>query len=80
MTDNVENLILEHLKRFHAGQEPIESRLEEVVYRLGQLEVGIAGVRRDVAHGDEFDAGLSVRFDNLAKRIERIERRLDLTN
>ncbi|MDP2823510.1 MAG: hypothetical protein Q8O52_12655 [Sulfuritalea sp.] len=79
MTGNVENLMLEHLKRFQAGQDRIEQKLEEVIYRLGQLEVGIAGVRRDVAHGDEFDAGLGVRFDNIAKRIERIEKRLELS-
>lgn len=79
MTETVENLMLEHLKRFQAGQDRIEQKLEEVIYRLGQLEVGIASVRRDVAHGDEFDAALSVRFDNMAKRIEHIERRLELT-
>ncbi|MCF8177770.1 MAG: hypothetical protein K9J74_04630 [Sulfuritalea sp.] len=80
MAEKVENLMLEHLKRFQAGQERIEQKLDEVIYRLGQLEVGIAAVRRDVAHGDEFDAGLSVRFDNIAKRMERIEKRLELAN
>jgi len=78
MAETVENLILEHLKRFQAGQDNINTKLDEVIYRLGQLEVGIAGVRRDVAHGDEFDASLSVRFDNMSKRIEKIERRLEI--
>ena len=80
MTGNVENLILEHLKRFQTGQDHINRKLDEVIHRLGQLEVGIAAVRRDVAHGDEFDASLSVRFDNMSKRIERIEHRLELTS
>lgn len=80
MADTVENLILEHLKRFQAGQDSINTKLDEVIYRLGQLEVGLAAVRRDVAHGDEFDAGLSVRFDNMAKRIEHIEKRLELAS
>lgn len=69
MTGNVENLILEHLKRFQTGQDHINRKLDEVIRRTGQLEVGIAAVRRDVAHGDEFDASLSVRFDNMSKRM-----------
>ena len=36
MTDNVENLILEHLKRFQGGQDRIERKLEEIVARIGQ--------------------------------------------
>lgn len=39
MTDNVENLILEHLKRFQGGQDRIERKLEEIVARIGQLEL-----------------------------------------
>jgi len=79
MTDKIENIILEHLKQFQAGQTRIETKMDEIIYRVGQLEVGIAAVRRDVAHGDEFDAGMSIRFDNMAKRIEHIEKRLELT-
>lgn len=45
MTDQIENLILEHLKHFQAGQEHIERKLEEVINRLGNLEIGVASVR-----------------------------------
>ena len=44
MTDNVENLILEHLKRFQGGQDRIERKLEEIVARIGQLELGLGRV------------------------------------
>lgn len=80
MAEKIENLILEHLKQFQAGQSRIETKMDEIIYRLGQLEVSTAAIRRDVAHGDEFDAGLSVRFDNMAKRIEHIEKRLELAS
>ena len=79
MTENVENLLLEHLKRFQAGQERIERKLEELVTRVGQLELGVAGLRRDLAHNEEAGATLSIRIDRVGERLDRIERRLELT-
>ncbi|OCX67711.1 hypothetical protein A6M27_17145 [Acidithiobacillus thiooxidans] len=63
MAEEIGNLILEHLKRFQVGQDRIERKLEEVVTRLGSLEVSVA----------------SVRLDRLSERIDRIERRLELS-
>ncbi len=80
MTETVENLVLEHLKRVQAGQDRIERKLEELVVRVGQLELGLAGLRRDFAHSDETGAGMSVRLDRLAERLDRIERRLELVD
>ena len=80
MTDSTENLILEHLKRFQAGQERIEYKLEEVITRIGQLELGFASLRRDFAHADENAAGMSVRMDRMSERIQRIEKRLELAS
>lgn len=78
MSDTTDNLILEHLKRFQAGQDRIERKLEEIVNRIGHLEVGLAGLRRDFAHADEAAAAMSVRLDRMNDRIERVERRLEL--
>ncbi len=79
MPETVENLLLEHLKRFQAGQERIERKLDEIVARVGQLELGVAGLRRDFAHADENGASLSVRLDKVSERLDRIERRLELS-
>lgn len=79
MTNNTENLILEHLKRFQAGQDRIERELKEIKGRLSQLEIGVAGVRGDLAHLSGDQARQQVSMDGLADRIERIERRLELT-
>lgn len=79
MAEEIENIILEHLKRFQVGQDRIERKLEEVVTRLGALEVSVASVRRDIAHNEENTAVMSVRMDRLNERIDRIERRLELS-
>jgi hypothetical protein len=78
MTDNTENLILEHLKRFQAGQERIVAELKEIKSRLSQLEIGVAGIRGDIAHVSGDQARQQVSIDGLVERIERIERRLEL--
>ena len=80
MTENIENLLLEHLKRFQPGQERIERKLEEVVNRIGHLEGSVAGLRRDFAHSDENTAAMSVRLDRLSERFDRIEKRLELVS
>ncbi|HPO18304.1 MAG TPA: hypothetical protein PLO07_03850 [Rubrivivax sp.] len=77
MGEPIDNLLLEHLKRFQAGQARAERKLDEVVHRLGPLATAVAGLRRDFAHADEHAALLSVRFDRMNERIERIERRLE---
>ena len=77
MTDSA-NLVLEHLKRFQAGQDRIERKLDELVTRVGALETGFASMRQDIARTDAAIAGLSVRLDAMGTRIDRIERRLQL--
>ena len=78
MTENVENVILEHLKRFQMCHDRIEAKLGEVVTRIGSLEPSVAGLRRDFSHSEENSASISVRMDRLNDRLERVERRLDL--
>jgi septal ring factor EnvC (AmiA/AmiB activator) len=78
MTDNVENLVLEHLRAISADIARMERKQDEVITRLGRLELAVAGLRRDMAHTDEAAAEQNVRMDHLAERVERIERRLEL--
>ena len=48
--------------------------------RLGSLEIVVAGMRRDLAHmyGDVVEG--HIRVDQLTVRVERIERRLELSD
>ena len=46
---NVENLILEHLKKIQAEQSAARERDAEIMSRLGTIENGIARISRDEA-------------------------------
>jgi uncharacterized coiled-coil protein SlyX len=78
MTESIENLILEHLKRFQTDLSASRERDSEMLSRLGRLELAIAGLRRDIAHFDEGAAEQSLRLDRLVERMDRVERRLEL--
>lgn len=47
MSDNVENLILEHLRGMRGSQERVEHELHEIKNRITSLESGVAEIRRD---------------------------------
>jgi septation ring formation regulator EzrA len=78
MPDNVENLLLEHLKRFQAGQDRIERKLDEHTQRFSRMESVLARIGRENAdfYSEQVDDRRSL--DALRDRIERIERRLEL--
>lgn len=78
MTDNVENPILEHLKRFQGTLERIERKVDEHTQRLASLENTMASVKRDTADIYTELAGQNFRSDRINERIERIEKRLEL--
>ncbi len=80
MTDNVENLVLEHLRHIRNRIDRVADTVDDIKSRLTSLEITTAGIRRDLAHmyGDIVEQ--HVRVDQLTARIERIERRLDLAN
>ena len=78
MTDTVENLILEHLKKFQAEMMAARERDTEILTRLASMESMIASVKRDTADIYTELAGHNVRTDRINARIERIEKRLEL--
>lgn len=79
MSDSTDLLLLEHLKAIRADIAGIKADLKENVRRLGRVEMALAGLRLDMAHHGEGMAERSLRLDRLAERIERIEKRLDLS-
>lgn len=80
MTDNVENLLLEHMKRFQAALERIERKQDELVARIANLEGAVALIMQHLAHFSAADAAQQLAIDNIGKRLDRIERRLELTH
>lgn len=77
--EDTDNLVIEHLKRFQAGQERIERKLEEITRRLANLEGGQASIIQHIGHLASADAQQQVSADGFDQRLERIERRLELT-
>ena len=78
MTENVESLILEHLRHMRGKIDGIADSMDDLKARMTSLEGSMIGVKREVNHGDETDARLQVSVDKIMKRLERIENRLEL--
>ena len=78
MTEQIDNLVLEHLKRFQATLDRVERKVDELKGRLANLEAGQASVIQHIGHLASADAQLQVQSDGFSARLERIERRLDL--
>ena len=78
MSDKVENLILEHLRHIRGKVDQIVNDMDDLKARMSSLEASMVSVKREVNHSDEVDARQQVSLDKLAKRIERIETRLEL--
>ena len=78
MTENIESLILEHLRAIPADVVAVKEDVREIKQRLTSLETGVAGLRRDHASLDGDIADQHARYARLAEPVERIERRLEL--
>ena len=80
MAENVDNLMLEHLKRFQATLERIENKIGELTTRQNETHSAVISLRRDQAQDAEVSAHLQVQLDAVRERLDRIERRIELTN
>jgi hypothetical protein len=73
MTDNVESLILEHLRHIRSKMDAVSLDMSDIKSRLSSLEETQGQLL--VMMG-----GLGKRMDRFDERLGRIERRLDLEN
>lgn len=78
MSEGVENLILEQLKRIQAEQSAARDRDLEMMSRIAHLEITISRIARDEAtnYAEIIEDRHTV--DRIKERIDRIERRLEL--
>ena len=72
MTDNIESLVLEHLRAIRADVADIKDRMAQVEINLSMLGQQV-GALTTAVYGHKGE------FDTLRRRVERIERRLELT-
>lgn len=75
---NIENLILEHLKKIQAELSASRERDAEIMTRLAHIETGIARISRDESQNYAEIVEERHSMDKLKERIERIERRLEI--
>jgi hypothetical protein len=79
MIDEPENLTLRYLRRLDSKMDSMTEILRDHGYRLTRIEAGMASLRRDQASDAESVAFSATRVDRLNERVERIERRLELS-
>ena len=81
MTETVTNeLILEHLKALRADSVQAKRDRKDIVRRLGNIESSLSTLRRDQALASAEQVEDRHAMDDLKCRVERIERRLELTD
>ena len=80
MSENVENMVLEHLKRFQAPLDRVERKISELTGRVANLEGGQASIIQHLGHLAAADAAQQLSTDNVNDRLDRLERRLELAN
>ncbi len=79
MTDSVENLVIEHQRHIRGRVDQIADDMSDLKRRISGLETSMVLVKREVAASDETDVHLQVSLDKIVERIQRIEKRLELS-
>lgn len=77
MADNVENLTHEMLRRVHGKLDEIQA---EMRLRFTGVETGLAAIKHRLVAFHLTDVARADEITDLRRRIERIERRLDLVD
>jgi tetrahydromethanopterin S-methyltransferase subunit G len=73
-----ENIVIAHLRHIRDRVDRIGDDVDDLKSRLSSLEHTVAGVRRDLAHMYGEVVEQHARYDGIAKRVDRIEQRLEL--
>lgn len=73
MTDNIENIVLEHLKAIRSDMSELTNGQKLTNERLSAIEHHMAGFHITGANHSE-------ELDTLKERIDRIEKRLQLVD
>ena len=71
MTQEMENIVLEHLRLIRASIEDLKTEVRNFNLRVGAVEHQIGGIQLS-------GAGQSDELDHIKVRLDRVERRLDL--
>lgn len=82
MTDNIENLVLEHLCSLRNDvaslRTEVHDSFRDVKMRLSTIENGLVSLKRDST--DQYSEAIrqQTSIDQILDRLERVEKRLEL--
>ncbi|WP_414041697.1 hypothetical protein ACJU26_06495 [Acidithiobacillus sp. M4-SHS-6] len=79
MSDEIESLVLEHLRHIRGRVDQIAEDMGDMKHRISGLEQSMNLVKREINLSEETDARQQITLDKLIERIQRIERRLELS-
>ena len=78
MADDVDSIVIEHLRAIRGQLGRVEERVTDFGQRMTGLERVVASLGTSLAHQGDSAALQNQRIDGLAARLDRIERRLEL--
>ena len=78
MTENIDNLVLEHLRHIRSKIDQTADDVRDLKSRMFRLESAMLSVKREVADGFEAEIHQQSTNDRIIERLERIERRLEI--
>lgn len=76
---STENLVIEHLRAMRTEIAAVKADTMDTRQRLVSVESSIVDMRRNVIHVFEDMAHQQLTMDKLLDRVQRIEKRLDLS-
>ncbi len=80
MSDQPTNLVLEYLRAMRGDLTTLREDVRELRIIQSEMARPLAALRRDQANDGEVSAHLQVRLDRLRDEMDRIKRRLDLSD
>lgn len=76
---STENLIIEHLRAMRSEVAGVKADTTDIRQQLRSLDTSVIDLRRSVVHLYEDTAHQQLTINKMLDRIQRIERRLDLS-
>jgi hypothetical protein len=79
MTENIDNLVLEHLRALRLELADVKADTTDIKSRLRSIDSSIIDLRRNDLHGFEEGARQQISIDQIVEPLQRIEKRLELS-
>ncbi len=80
MSDEPSNLVLELLRGMRADMQKLHEDNRELKVRVTEVYTAVIGLRRDQVNDAEVVSRLQVTMDRVNDRLDRVERRLSLSD